>query len=155
MSFRIIGLDPKPFTHLFGLADAELASLGVTRRRVDSANGYPDRIEVRDMQPGETALLLNYMHQPADTAYRSSHAIFVREGAAERYDAVDEVPEVLRIRLLSLRAFDAAHAMVDAEVVAGEAMHDVVARLLDDPRTSYIHAHYAKRGCYAARIERA
>ena len=26
-------------------------------------------------------LLLNYVHQPADTPYKASHAIFVREGA--------------------------------------------------------------------------
>ena len=47
---------------------------------------------MRDIEPGETALLLNYTHQPAGTPYRASHAIFVREGATAVYEAVDEVP---------------------------------------------------------------
>lgn len=155
MGFRITGLDPEPFRHLFGRSDAELGKLGVRRVRVDAKPGVPDRVEVRDLDPGESALLLNYAHQPADTPYQSRHAIFVREGAERAYDAVDEVPEVLRIRPLSLRAFDADHMMIDADIVDGEQAKALIDRLFADRATTYIQAHYAKRGCYAARIERA
>jgi hypothetical protein len=155
MSFRITGLSPEPFRHLFGLADAELQRHGAQRCFVDRPTGLPDRIELRDCAPGETVLLLNYVHQPADTPYRASHAIFVREGAAAAYDAVDSVPMVLQSRLLSLRAFDSAHAMIDADVVDGAELRPVIDRFLADPRVDYLHAHYAKRGCFAARIERA
>ena len=81
MAFRITGLAPDPFRHLFGLDDAALASQGAIRYRVDSGFGFPDRIELRDATPGETVLLVNHVHQPADTPFRASHAIFVREGA--------------------------------------------------------------------------
>jgi hypothetical protein len=109
---------------------------------------------VRDLQPGETALLLNYVHQAADTPYRASHAIFVREGATAAYDAVDEIPEVIRIRAISLRAFDAADMMVDADLVNGAEMEAAIGRMFARPEVAYLHAHYAKRGCYAARIDR-
>ena len=33
--------------------------------------------------------------------------------------------------------------------------HVVKARLLANAEVSYIHAHYAKRGCYSGRIDRA
>ncbi len=155
MSFRISGLDPAPFRHLYGLADEELARRNVRRYAVDAKPGFPDRVEMRDPEPGETVLLLNYVHQPAETPYKSSHAIFVREGADSRYEAVDEIPEVFRSRTISLRAFDDAGEMVDADMVEGDAIEPVIARLLADPRVSYLHAHYAKRGCYAGRIERA
>lgn len=155
MSFRITGLSPEPFRHLFGRSGAELQRHGAQRYVVDSPTGFPDRIELRDCAPGETVLLLNYMHQPADTPYRASHAIFVREGATAAYDAVDAVPAVLRSRLLSLRAFDAAHCMIDADVIDGVDLGSAMHRLLGDRRVSYVHAHYAKRGCFAARIERA
>lgn len=155
MSFRITGLDPAPFAPLFGLPDAELTARGVRRMVVDARPGFPDRIELRDLDPGETALLLNHIHQPADTPYRASHAIFVREGAATAFDAVDEVPEVLASRPLSLRAFDADHMMVDADLVDGRVAAGTIECLLADPRVAYLHAHYAKRGCYAARIDRA
>jgi hypothetical protein len=155
MSFRITGLDPAPFAHLYGLSDEALAVHGATRYVADKAPGFPDRIEVRDLQPGETCLLVNYTHQPADTPYRASHAIFVREGAERAYEAVDEIPEVLRVRPLSLRAFDAAHMMVDADLVDGSAAEGLIETLLANPAVAYIQAHYARRGCYAARIERA
>lgn len=155
MSFRILGLDPTPFRHLYGLTDAALAGLGAQRMIAPAPNSFPDRIELRDLDPGETAILLNHEHQPADTPFRSRHAIFVREGAEAAFDAVDVIPEVIRIRPISLRAFDAAGMMVDADLADGAALEPLIERFLVDDRVDYLHAHYAKRGCYAARIERA
>jgi hypothetical protein len=155
MSFRISGLDPAPFRHLYGLADEELAQLNIRRYVVDAKPGFPDRVEMRDLEPGETALLLNYVHQPAETPYKASHAVFIREGAEARYDTVDEIPEAIRARTISLRAFDDAGEMVDADLVEGHEIETLIARYLADSRISYLHAHYAKRGCFAGRIERA
>lgn len=155
MAFRITGLSPEPFRHLFGLADDDLQRLGVKRYVVDTSPGFPDRIEMRDAEPGETVLLLNHVSQPADTPYRASHAIFVREGATQAYDAVDEVPPVMRRRLLSLRAFDEGGMMRDADVVEGTAIEPVIARFFADPAVSYIHVHNARQGCYSGRIDRA
>ena len=100
-------------------------------------------------------MLLNHVHQPADNAYRASHAIFVREGAMMQYDTVNEVPEVMRVRPLSLRAFDADHQMIDADLVEGGNARETIHALFVNPRTAYIQAHYAKRGCFAAHIARA
>ncbi|MGE0237101.1 MAG: DUF1203 domain-containing protein [Parvibaculaceae bacterium] len=155
MAFRISGLSPEPFRHLYGLSDAELAKHGVKRYVVDTPTGYPDRIEMREAAPGETMLLLNHVSQPADTPYRASHAIFVREGAEMAYARVDEVPEVIRLRLMSLRAFDQDGMMLDADVVEGKEIEGVIARFFANPAVDYIHAHNARRGCYAGRIDRA
>ena len=154
MDFRIRGLDPALFHHLFGLDDAALAVAGARRYRVDHSPGFPDRVEVRDLEPGESALLVNYTHQPADTPYRASHAVFVREGATRAYDAVNEIPPVIRLRTISLRAFDEDHMLVDADLVEGRDMEEAIGRMFDDSRVAYLHAHYAKPGCYAARIDR-
>ncbi len=109
---------------------------------------------VRDAEPGETMLLLNHVHQPADTPYRASHAIFVREGAEQALDMIDAIPDAMRLRPISLRAFDAEGEMVDADLVDGTALEPLIERFLANPSVDYLHAHYAKRGCYAARIER-
>jgi hypothetical protein len=154
MSFRITGLSPEPFRALFGLSDADLVAHGAKRYAADRVPGYPDRIEVRDAVPGETVLLLNYVHQPADTPYRASHAIFVREGAETAYDAFDEIPRSLRIRPISLRAFSAGHFIVDADVVDGGALEGVIERFFGNNDVAYLHAHYARHGCYAARVDR-
>jgi O-6-methylguanine DNA methyltransferase len=47
-SFRITGLDPEHFRHLFGKNDEELAALGARRFVVDASPGFPDRVEMRD-----------------------------------------------------------------------------------------------------------
>ncbi|WP_125953592.1 DUF1203 domain-containing protein [Novosphingobium sp. MD-1] len=155
MSFRVLGLDPSQFHGLAGLSDDDLARAGARRYVVDTKPGFPDRIEVRDLDVGETAILLNYEHQPARTPYRSRHAIFVREGADRALDVINLLPEALRIRLISLRAFDASGEMIDADLAEGEALAPLIERFLANPDVAYLHAHYAKYGCYAARIERA
>lgn len=155
MSYRITGLSPEPFRPLFGLPDEALARRGVRRVVADSPFGFPDRIEISDAAPGETLLLLNYLHQPADTPYRSGHAIFVRERDVAPTDMVGGIPPAMRARPLSLRAFDGEDMMVDADLVDGAGAEALIERLLSDRRVAYIHAHYARRGCYAARIDRA
>ena len=155
MSFRVMGLNPQPFRHLYGLSDDALAAAGARRYLVDASPRFPNRVEMRDLDPGETALLLNYTHQPAATPYHASHAIFVREGAEVRYDEVNEIPDVLRIRMLSMRAFDADDMMVAADLVQGEQAAEAVERFLAQREVKYLQVHNAKRGCYAARIERA
>jgi hypothetical protein len=155
ISYRITGLPAEPFAHLFGLDDGALAKHGAKRYIVDEKPGFPDRIELRDLELGEHALLLNYVHQAADTPYRASHAIFVREGASETYDRINEVPDVMRVRLLSLRAFDADGMMLDADVVDGKDVDGLIQRMLTDTYVDTIHVHSAKRGCFVARIERA
>jgi hypothetical protein len=154
MSFRIRGLSPEPFRHLYGLSDAALAEFGVRRYVADCKPGFPDRIEMRDAEIGETLLLLNHVCQPANTPYRASHAIFVREGAEHGYDRVDEIPEVMRGRIQSLRAYDDADMMVDASLGRSDDIAALIVRLLANPAVAYIHAHNAIRGCYAARIDR-
>lgn len=146
---------PEPFQHLFGLSDDELASQGVKRYLVNTKPGYPDRIEMRDAEPGETVLLLNHLCQPAHTPYRASHAIFVREGAVQTFDGINQIPDVMRIRLLSLRAYSKEGMMLDADVVEGSHAETVILRFFADPDVSYIHVHNAKRGCYSGRIDRA
>lgn len=154
MAYRITGLSPEPFRHLFGLSDAALAEHGAQRWTADPGSRLPDRVEMRDAAPGETLILVNYEHQPAPTPYRSAHAIFVLEHASTPYDRSGEIPEVMRSRALSLRVFDRHHLMIDAALVDGREAEAVIVRLLDNPSATYIHAHYATRGCYAGRIER-
>lgn len=154
MTFRITGISAGPFRHLYGLSDQELALHGVMRYIADKRPGFPDRIEMRDAAVGEKLLLLNHVCQPANTPYRATHAIFVREGAENVYDRAGEVPEVMRTRLLSLRAYDAEGMMRDADVVDGKEIEDVISRFFASPHVAYIHAHNAKRGCHSGRIDR-
>lgn len=155
MSFRITALPAARFAPLFALSDAELWRRGAVRQVADRTPGFPCRVSLEDAEPGETVLLVHHEHQPADTPYRASHAVYVREGAVEARPAAGEVPAVLRRRLLSVRAFDAEGMMADADVVEGAALEPAVARMFARPNVAYLHLHNAKPGCYAARVDRA
>jgi hypothetical protein len=155
MSFRITGLPAEDFADLFALSDEELAARGAVRRSADARTpGYPCRVSLTDSRPGDELLLVNYEHHPVSSPYRMRFAVYVRKGE-ETYDAIDEVPEQLRIRTLAVRAFDADAMMVGWELIDGRQMEAAVERLFADPRAVYLHVHYAAPGCYAARIDRA
>jgi hypothetical protein len=154
MSFRVLGLSPDPFRPLFAMSDGKLRELGARRVIADDPR-MPCRVSMEHARLGEELLLLNFEHQPANTPYRATHAIYVRRAADKAYDVVDVIPEVLRSRLLAIRAFDAEHMMIDAEVCDGIQAADLFERFLSSAQTSYLHVHNAKRGCYATRVERA
>ena len=155
MDFRIRGLRPEPFEHLFAMDAAGLARHRAIRYVADTKPGFPCRITLEDAEPGEEVLLVNYEHLPVDTPYRASHAIYLRAQAKEPFDAINVVPGAFRDRYLSIRAFDAAGMMVDAEVTQGLTLAPLIEDFLARPGVSYLHAHFARRGCYAGLIERA
>lgn len=154
MSFRVQGLAAEQFEHFIGLSDDDLEAKGARRYVVDAKPGFPDRIGLRDLEIGETAILLNFEHQPEGTFYRASHAIFIGEKDTKKADLVDELPEVIKCRPISLRAFDDNGDMVDADLADGGELKPLIDRFFANPDVEYLHAHYAKRGCYAARIVR-
>ena len=156
MSFVVSGLPIAPFQPLFDLSDEALAERRIVRRTVDAPQGFPCRVTLEDAPVGETVLLMNYEHQPADTPFRASHAIYVREGDHPTRRDVDAIPPALAVRPhISLRAFTAEGMLVAAEVAPGVQLPPVIEQLLERPDVAYLHAHYAGMGCYAARIDRA
>lgn len=154
MSFRITGLNSSAFTHLFGLDEAELASHAAKRYIATEKPGFPCRVTLEDAEPGEALLLLPFRHHTAKTAYRAEGPIFVRERQSEKAEWNDKVPPQLQQRLISLRAYDAHGMMIDAEVVDGPQLEPLIERFLDNTNADYLHAHFARRGCYAALIQR-
>jgi Protein of unknown function (DUF1203) len=153
MSFRVTGLDPALISDLHALSDAELAARGAERVRVEEKPSAPCRITLDDAEVGETVLLLNYAHQPADTPYHQQGPIFVRE-STDRYAGENVIPPALARRTLSLRGFDAKHMMVEADLTEGANAAALIETFFANANVAYIHAHYARRGCYAALIER-
>jgi len=154
MTYRIKGLEPATFAHLFELDDDTLGTRGIIRMTVDSPT-FPCRISLRDCDLGDEVLLLNHVSHQSDNPYRASHAIFVSKSATEAADYVDTIPPALDRRILSLRAFDQSGMMADAALVQPGEADPAIRKLLANPATMHIDAHNAIRGCFAARIERA
>lgn len=154
MNYQLRGLEPAPFEKLFDLDDAELASRGMRRMRSDKPVGFPCRISLEDTPVGEEVLLLPFAHQDGHSPYRASGPIFVRRGRAAAARIVNALPSYLTLRPLSVRAYDAADEMVDAEVVDGAFVEPLIERYLARDDVAYLHVHFARRGCFACRIDR-
>ncbi len=154
MTYAVTSLPAELFAPLFATDDEALAARGARRMIADAPVGYPCRVSLDDAQPGETLILVNYEHQSAPTPFRASHAVFVREGVAP-VSMIGEMPPALRRRLLSLRAFDTNGMMIAADIVDGAEASNLIVQMFENAQVAYLHAHYAKWGCYAARIDRA
>ena len=155
MDFQIHALPEVDFKPLFALSDDELRARDTRRVVADASGGFPCRVSLQDAVEGERLLLLPFLHHDVDTPYRASGPIYVREAAVQAQPAVDEVPLLLRARLLSLRGYDARGMMAWADVVPGSDIESGIAALFAIERVAYLHLHYAKPGCYACRVERA
>lgn len=154
-SFRLAGIAHEPFEPLFHLSDAQLKAHGAERHFASESPGYPCRVSLQDAEVGEELLLLPYVHQPGASPYRASGPIFVRRHATRRTLAVNEMPAYVTRRLMSVRAYDAAHMIVEAEVCEGAAAAAQIERFFADAQVAYIHLHNARRGCFACRVDRA
>ena len=154
MNYQISPLQLSEFQHLMNANDAVLAKEGVVRLTADVKPGYPCRVSLRDAEPGESVLLLNYEHQSVATPYRSRHAIIIRENAEQAEPFVNRVPEQLGIRILSVRGFDKVGMMIEADVVDGATLETAIEEMFGNAAVEYLHIHNAKPGCYAARVDR-
>lgn len=154
MNYQLHGLEPRLFEALFDLDESALAVRGMRRMRVDTPVGYPCRISLEDAPVGEEVLLLPFTHQDSRSPYRASGPIFVRRGRREAARVTDVLPPYLTRRPLSVRVYDAADEMVDADVVAGAEADSLIKRYLARDHVSYLHIHFARRGCFACRVNR-
>lgn len=150
--FQIHPLPAGEFTYLSDLSDSELEERNI---QVHVSDGKcPCRVSLADAPEGERVFLLNFEHLPGETPFRSRHAIYVRDKVRENLPEPGAVPAVLASRLLSVRAFNARDEMIDADVVDGTQVSGLISRFFENPDVDYIHLHYARQGCFAARVTR-
>ncbi len=88
--------------------------------------------------------------------YWTPSPIFVHAGPCPHYDRVNDIPEIVRGSLVSVRAYDAEDQCVYelGQVSDGTEVDAPLRRALDDPRTAYVNIHTAKPGCLLCRVER-
>ncbi|HEX4153027.1 MAG TPA: DUF1203 domain-containing protein [Steroidobacteraceae bacterium] len=153
-SFQLSGIPYDSFAPLFALSDPELSRLNARRMFADARPGFPCRVSLADAEIGEELLLLPFEHQPAVSPYRSSGPIFVRKAAVRAVMEPAVVPDYVRTRLMSVRAYDATHQMIEARVVPGTEAAGVIEEMFSRREAAYIHLHNAARGCFSCAVQR-
>jgi hypothetical protein len=152
--FQITALPIEKFSSLLNQSDAELQSSGARRMVADKKPGFPCRVSLVDAEPGEEVLLLPFTHHEVTSPYRSAGPIFVRINAETVKPEVNEVPAMIRCRLLSIRGYDSTGMLLISEVLDGSELEEHLTRFFSDPKVEYIHVHNARPGCYNCRVDR-
>ncbi|MEH6442674.1 MAG: DUF1203 domain-containing protein [Oceanospirillaceae bacterium] len=154
MNFQLTALPEKPFQHLFSLSDAQLQERNIVSKLVTEKHATPCRISLEDADIGDKVLLVNYQHLPDSSPFQASHAIYIRENAKQASPQKNKIPQMISKRIISLRAFDKQHMMINADLAQGTDIAATILDMLNDRATEYIHLHFAKQGCYAAKVNR-
>ncbi|MCO7188558.1 MULTISPECIES: DUF1203 domain-containing protein [unclassified Pseudoalteromonas] len=153
--FKISGIDKHSFSELLNLNEQELESHNAKWITADANPGYPCRVSLIEANIGERVLVLPYLHHNADSPYRASGPIFVRENAIEAKLDINEIPEILRKRQLSIRAYNKQQIMIHAEILQGSELAPGIRKQLSNHEVEYIHIHNANPGCFNCSVHRA
>ena len=154
MTYRITGLDPAPFQHLFEASDEVLGEALATRTVAASDRGFPCRVSLEDARQGEELILVHHVSNDVARPFRMAHAIYVRRGAERARPVRDRLPAMLDSRTVGLRAFDKEGMMRSASLALPGQGDAQVRALFGEPEIAYVHAHNAAYGCFLAAIER-
>jgi Protein of unknown function (DUF1203) len=149
-------------TLAFQIADFDTAAAARLRAQpeaivyvVDEHPGYPCRQCRRDAEIGDEVILVSHDPFTASSPYRSASPVFIhRASCADNVDPAP-VPAQMTRRLLSVRCFDEREMMIDATVVPGTELRDIIERFFANDKADHIHVHNAERGCWAGRVDRA
>jgi len=155
MNYRVLGVSPERFRPLFDLSDEELARHGAVRRYAEEAHSIPCRVTLTEADLGDELLLITYPHHETESPYRSAGPIYVRRRATVPYDAVKELPAMQLRRLSSVRGYDAAGFLLEADVAPGLDLEKTILRFFENEVVDVIHVHNARPGCFAFRVVRA
>lgn len=153
-NFKITAIE-EDFGHLFDMTENELKKIGAKRMFVDSKPGFPCRVSLQDAEINEEVVLFPYQHHNVKTPYQASGPIFVRKNAVRTELKINEIPKMLKHRLLSLRIYDSKGFMIDARTVEGTDLKVEIEQILENASSSYIQVHNASPGCYNCQINRA
>ena len=105
---------------------------------------------------GQVVLLGSYNLARPIGVYWTPSPIFVHADSCPHYERINDIPEIVRGSLVSVRAYDAEdQCLYDlGHVSDGTEVDAPLRRALDDPRTAFVNIHTAKPGCMLCWVER-
>jgi len=152
--FQISGIENIDFNYFFGLTEEELREKNAVKMIVDEQPGFPCRVSLKDANIGEEVILIPFEHHKVDSPYQSSGPIFIRKNALAARLEINEIPVMLRHRLLSLRVYDQKGMMVDGRTMEGKKLKKEIGNIFENELAEYIQVHNSSPGCYNCQINR-
>ena len=105
---------------------------------------------------GAPLLLGSYHFGRPHGVYWTPSPIFLHAEPCEGFERADFVPEIVRHRLVSVRAYDTDDMCIYdlGDMCDGTDVDRLLERALADRRTDYVNIHTARPGCFLCRGER-
>lgn len=153
-NFQMKAIDQSAVNHFFALSDEQLEAIDAVRMTVDQELSYPCRVSLQDAKPGEEVILFSFDHLDEKSPFKAKSPVFVRKDALTAQPKVNEIPLMLRHRLLSVRAFDEKAMIQDSKTVKGSLLEDAMQELLSNEKVAYLQIHNAGHGCYNCHVDR-
>jgi hypothetical protein len=153
--FRCIPIDSE-IAGRFRATSHDDAGNALVRREPGPDSRCPCRHCMAYARDGETVLLGSYHLPRPRGVYWTPSPIFLHSESCPRYDRVNDIPEIVRGTLISVRAYDADDmCLYDlGQVMDGTEVDQPLRRALGDSRTAFVNIHTAKPGCLLCRVER-
>ncbi len=152
--FQINAIKDVNFNHFFDLSEKELKDINAVKMIVNEKPGFPCRVSLEDANIGEEVILFPFEHHKVDSPYQSSGAIFIRKNARTAQLEINEIPLMLKHRLLSLRVYNSDGMMVDGRMVKGNILEKEIENVFENESAKYIQIHNASPGCYNCQVNR-
>lgn len=149
--------------HLLGLSNAltrEVRETGLSPgyghpvvREIARGTG-PCRACLEQFQVGkEERLLFTYRPPSRDGMLGAPGPVFIHARDCRQYRVAEFPPGLLSLPLL-IEAWASGNRILSARRVTGAATEEVIAGLLQDPQTVYLHVRHGEAGCHIASVER-
>ena len=153
-NFIIKPIKKSTFAEYLNQSQEQLAKVNTKWLIADSRPGYPCRVSLKEAEVGERVLLVPYKYHNVKSPYQASGPIFIRENAETAELNINEIPEILAERLLSVRAYNIESLMIHAETVQGADLEDVIRNQFLNSSITYLQIHNANPGCFNCNVYR-
>ena len=154
-NFIVKPLEKNIFVELLSKSEEQLAKVNARRLIADSKPGYPCRVSLIEAEVGERVLLIPFKHHDVPSPYQASGPIFIRENAETTELEINEIPEILTKRLLSVRAYNTEGLMIHAETARGAELDNAIRNQFLNSEVAYLQFHNANPGCFNCNVHRA
>jgi hypothetical protein len=132
----------------FGNVLSELTSDG---------GGTPCRHCLSEVPEGRGAILIGHSPFTLPGPFREVGPIFVCAETCEPYATPERLPEVVRTRLVQLRAYSAGEEILypHSRVLPGTEVEAALAPVFEDRQVAFVHLRSGLNGCFLCRVEAA
>lgn len=123
--------------------------------RVSDGKGAPCRHCLREVPEGEGMILIGHSPFTRSGPFSEVGPIFICSEDCARYAALDRLPEVVRNRLVQLRAYSAEEEILydHSALLPGTEVGAALPSVFEDPGVAFVHLRSGLNGCFLCQVE--